>query len=264
MMIRGLSVPLALGLAAIAGGADDGPIAPAAPIALFNGRDLSGWYPYLKDSQREDPKKVFSVQNGVLRVAGMPMGYLATEKAYRDYHLSLEYQWGKETHGNKGVRNSGILLNGTGPDRVWMASIECQLAQGCVGDFIVIRGKDAKGEAIPTRFTSETGIGKDKHPRWQKGGKPRVFAGGQQWWSLHQEFFKEELDSRGKQDRESPLGEWTKMDVINTERRITVRVNGTTVNECADVFPPAGKILLQAEGFEIRFRNVELRPAKKG
>ena len=195
-------------------------------------------------------------------MAGKPMGYLATDKAYQDYHLTVEYKWGKETFGAKGVRNSGILLNGTGPDRLWMASIECQLAQGCIGDFIAIRGKDAKGEPIPVQFTSETVLGKDKHPRWKKGGKPRTFTGGQQWWSLHEDFFKEHIDTRGKQDVDSPLGEWTKVEVINADKRITVKVNGTTVNECYDVFPPAGKILLQAEGFEILFRNVELRPVK--
>ena len=32
-------------------------------------------------------------------------------------------------------------------------------------------------------------------------------------------------------------------------------VNGTKVNECFDVNPAAGKILLQSEGFEIDFRN---------
>jgi hypothetical protein len=33
-----------------------------------------------------------------------------------------------------------------------------------------------------------------------------------------------------------------------------------TVNECYDVFPSSGKILLENEGNEIFFRNLELRP----
>ena len=37
---------------------------------------------------------------------------------------------------------------------MWMSSIECQLAQGCVGDLIPIRGKDEAGSDIPVRFTS--------------------------------------------------------------------------------------------------------------
>jgi hypothetical protein len=39
-----------------------------------------------------------------------------------------------------------------------------------------------------------------------------------------------------------------------------VLVNGVTVNECYAVFPSAGKILLESEGFEILFRKVELQP----
>lgn len=252
MKTVGLFALLVLGVAVAA---DDTPVTPKEPIKLFNGRDLSGWYIFLKDTKPEDYKKFISVQDGVIRAAGKPMGYLATDRPYQDYHLTVEYKWGKETYGAKGVRNSGILLNGTGPDRLWMASIECQLAQGCTGDLIAIPGKD-----IPVKFTSETVTGKDKHPRWKKGGTPRTFTRGQQWWSLHEEFFKEDLDARGKQDVDSPLGQWTKMEIVNAGRRITVKVNGTTVNECYDVSPPAGKILLQAEGFEIFFRNVELRP----
>jgi hypothetical protein len=143
-----------------------------------------------------------------------------------------------------------------------MSCVECQLAQGCVGDLIVIRGKDDKGEVIPVQFTSDTVAGTDKHPRWKKGGEARVFTKGQQWWNLHENNFKEDLDARGKDDVDSPLGEWTKMECICSGKRITVIVNGKTVNECYDVFPSAGKILLQSEGFEILFRNVEVRPLK--
>lgn len=68
---------------------------------------------------------------------------------YRDYHLIVEYKWGKRTDGGKFVRNSGILLHATGPDGgaggTWLSLIECQLAQGCVGDLIPIRGKDEAG-----------------------------------------------------------------------------------------------------------------------
>ena len=42
-----------------------------------------------------------------------------------------------------------------------------------------------------------------------------------------------------------------------------VIVNGTTVNHAYDVFPAAGKILLQCEGFELFIRKCELHPLKK-
>lgn len=34
------------------------------------------------------------------------------------------------------------------------------------------------------------------------------------------------------------------------------------VNECRNVFPTAGRILLKTEGFEIFFRKLELHPLK--
>lgn len=242
-------------------------IAPRAGVTrLFNGTNLSGLYGWLKDTKYEDPRRVFSVTNGLLQITGEVAGYLATQKEFKDYHLIVEYKWGTRTYGSKTVRNSGILLHAAGPDgnpSPWMSSIECQVAQGCVGDFIVIRGKDESGATIPVTITSETVPGPDGRTRWKKGGTPKVYSGRQFWWSLHDPDFKELIDTRGRNDVESPLGEWTRVECVCEGNRITVIVNGVTVNECFDVYPPAGKILLESEGFEIFFRKFELHPLKK-
>src|SRR5262249_24963647 len=149
------------------------PIRPGKAIALFNGKDLTGLYTWLKETKKDDPGKVFSVEEGVLHISGDGYGYVATETAYRDYHVIVEYKWGKRTDGGKYVRNSGILLHATGPDGgaggTWMSSIECQLAQGCVGDLIVIRGEDAEKKLIPVALTSDVVLGPDKRPRWKQG-----------------------------------------------------------------------------------------------
>jgi hypothetical protein len=244
------------------------PISPKdGPIVLFNGKDLTGLHPWLKESQHDDPKKVFTVHDGMIHVSGGDNGYLATEREYQDYHLTVEYKWGQKTDGGKFVRNSGVLLHAVGPDGgangVWMSCLECQLAQGCVGDLIVIRGKDEKGDVIPVSITADTVLGPDKRPRWKKGGEAKTFTKGQLWWSLHDPDYKELLDTRGKDDVESPLGEWTRVECRCEGKRIQVFVNGTQINECYDVFPSAGKILLQSEGFEIFFRKFEIQPLKK-
>lgn len=236
---------------------------PEGGIRLFNGKDLTGLTTWLKDTQREDPRKVFSVRDGVLHMSGDGMGYVATDKAYRDYRLSVEYKWGDRTDGGKYVRNSGILLHATGPDGgagggAWMSSIECQLAQGCAGDLIGIRGKDS---AIT--FTMESVLGPDRRPRWKPGGTPLVNAGKQFWWSNHDPDFKELLDTRGKNDVESPKGEWTRVDVVSEGAKLSISINGIQVNELREVRPAGGKILLQCEGFEVSFRNFELQPLHK-
>lgn len=254
-------------LIASCAGADDNPIAPMKPIVLFNGKDLQGLTTWVKGDGRKDPRGVFSVKDGLLHISGDGNGYVATDNEYRDYHLVVEYRWGKKTDGGKYVRNSGILLHAVGPDGgaggTWMSCIECQLAQGCVGDFIPIRGKDEKGEVIPVRFTSDIVLGPDKRPRWKTGGEKREFTKGQLWWNQHDPDFKELLDTRGKNDVESPLGEWTRVECICEGSKITVIVNGKTVNHCYDVFPAAGKILLQSEGFELDVKGFELRGIKK-
>src|SRR5207249_4828949 len=175
--------------------AKSGPVTPREVIRLFNGKDLTGLTTWLKDTKRDDPRRVFRVTDGILHITGDGFGYAATAKEYRDYHLVVEYKWGQKTDGKKFVRNSGVLLHGTGPDGgangTWMSSIECQLAQGCVGDLIVIRGKDEKGETIPVQITSDVAFGPDKRPRWKEGGQKTVFTSRQLWWNKHDPDFKE-------------------------------------------------------------------------
>lgn len=266
-----LGTALALSLFACTLRADEPqsvPIQPESEISLFNGRDLTGLTTWLKDSEHNDPRRVFLVtDDGLLKITGDGFGYVATERAYRDYRLVLEYRWGTRTDGGTSVRNSGILLHATGPDGgaggTWMSSIECQLAQGCVGDLIVIRGHDASGQTIPVQLTSDVVLGPDRRPRWSAAGSPRVFTGGQLWWSKHDPDFRELLDTRGKDDVESPLGEWTRVECRCEGGRLEVAVNGKTVNKAYNLSPSAGKILLQSEGFELFVRKFELHPLSK-
>jgi hypothetical protein len=259
-----LLLAVCLSLPAFATAQTSEPIRPSNRVQLFNGTDFTGLYTWLKETGREDPQHVFSVKDGLLHVSGEGMGYIATEQAYRDYHLTLEYKWGERTYGARYVRNSGVLLHATGPDGsrggVWMNSIECQLAQGCEGDLIVIRGGDEASKAHPATISSETVLASDKKTRWKRGGQKSVYSGRQFWWSQHDPEFKELLDTRGRWDVASPLGEWTRVECLCRGDRITILINGQEVNECFDVVPSAGKILLQNEGFEVLFRKFELKP----
>jgi hypothetical protein len=248
--------------------ADPEPVAPTETVELFDGRSLDGWYTFQKGNGREDPHGVYAVRDGAIRISGEGAGYLATERAYRDYHLSLEYRWGERTNGTGVVRNSGLLLNGVGPDGaasggVWMTSLEVQLAQGCEGDLILIRGKQADGEPFPAALTSNVRIAADKKTRGDPAGEPTQWTGRQFWWRNHEPFFRERLDTRGKDDLAGPVGEWTRVEALCKGDRVTVKVNGETVNEAYDLRPAAGRILLQNEGSEVWFRKVVLRPIAK-
>jgi len=263
-LISGLLVASAIAGPAQSAEPSVSPVTPREVIRPFNGRDFQGLYTSLKRSGREDPQHVFRVENGTIRCGAEDIGYLATQDAYQDFHLVVEYKWGARNPDSKSVRNSGVLLHGVGPDGsqggVWMTSIECQLAQGCEGDLIVIRGKNADGTPYPATITSHTIIAADGRTRWHEGGQRTLYSGKQFWWSKHQPFFEELIDTRGKDDVASRLGEWTKVECVCAGDRITIKINGVTVNECYDVRPAAGKILLQTEGHEVYFRNLELHP----
>lgn len=231
-------------------------LSPTERTALFNGKDLDGLRPWSKEGKTG----VWSVVDGAIRCSGEGMGYLGTEKAWRDYRAVVEYRWGTKTDGSATVRNSGLLFHATGEDGsagkgAWMPSIELQLAQGCVGDLIPIRTKE-----VEVSFRGETALGTDKRPRWSKGGAPALYTGKQFWWSKHEAGFRELLDTRGKEDVESPLGGWTRVELVCRGARATVIVNGTTVSEIFDANPAAGRLLLQNEGYEIFFRIFEIHP----
>ena len=104
------------------------------PVALFNGRDLTGWTYHLDkpDVRMED---VWSVKDGVLVCKGEPAGYLLTKKDdYENYVLTLEWRWPREGG------NNGVLVHVTKPGAlgVWPKCLEVQLANGDAGDFWVI------------------------------------------------------------------------------------------------------------------------------
>jgi hypothetical protein len=111
-------------------------------------------------------------------------------------------------------------------------------------------------------FASNTITAEDGNTRWNLEGRKTVYSGKQFWWSQHEVGFLERLDTRGKNDIASPTGEWTRVECICQADRITIKINGATVNECYDVVPQYGKILLENEGNEVYFRKVKLTGLK--
>ena len=119
---------------------------------LFNGRDLSGWYTFLKGAGRDkDPDRIFQVHDGMVHLykdaaegAAMPFGYLASEKEFGDCRIRFEYMWGAKRFAPRADkhRDSGFLYFVTGPDGghggVWPVSVECQIQENDVGDTYAI------------------------------------------------------------------------------------------------------------------------------
>jgi hypothetical protein len=244
---------------------------PAAVTPLFNGRDLSGLSTWLQETKREDPRRVFTVEDGMIHISGDGFGYLSTTQSYRDYHLVVEFRWGtRNWRGReKHARDSGVFLHSAGPDGnsfdgngAYKAAVECQVMQGSVGDLLLIRGKDAFGEQIPTRLVVEAAARRDAEqwPFWQKGGREVVLTKGRVNWFNKARNWEDRLDFRGPHDLESVGSEWTRLECICAGKNLRVIVNGAVVNEARDLMPSEGPILLQCEGSEIFFRKFELHP----
>jgi hypothetical protein len=195
---------------------------------LFNGKNLDGWYTFLRTKGKSnDPEKVFSVENGLLHISGKEFGYICTNKVFNNFHLVAEFKWGVKKYPPRDAdttkRDNGILyyVPADAKDFVWPKSIECQIQEGDVGDFwlvdhttIMIDGQ----RSIPDSFT-------------------RVVK---------------------KRDAEKPAGEWNRVEVIANKGKITYIVNGVVVNEGEDPSVSEGKIIVQSEGAEIYYRKIEI------
>lgn len=253
------------------------PTAPSLAIRLFNGRDLGGFQTWLQDTKRADPRHVFTVANGMIRISGEGLGYLATEREFKNYHLVAEFKWGQTNWpwGERigAARDSGIFLHSQGPDGnsddgkgAFKAAIECQIMQGAIGDLLLIRGTNTDGSRIAPRVTAEVAPAHDADGwfTWQKGGKLKTLqTWGRLNWFGKDPGWKDQLGFRGPRDVEKPDGEWNRVECICDGDHITIIVNGTIVNATRAVFPASGKILLQCEGSEIFFRRLELLPLRK-
>jgi hypothetical protein len=242
---------------------------------LFNGRDLTGWAPWLGYADTAltfkpqtvaplgtsaDTGEIFVVETvdggPVIRAGGRYWGSLAYAEPLADYHLSLEYKWGALEPGQ--ARNNGIVYFSHGePGGVfgtWMAGMEFQLEHG------------SNGMAIPmgNRLRTRTTIGQDRSVRYpfrvfRLGGKAIDLANGNPAYSV-------EAGSQA----EKPLGEWNRIDLYLVGNRAVHVVNGVPVMLLEDISEIAadgarvpmirGRIQLQAEGAETFFRNIRVEP----
>jgi len=224
------------------------------PVQLFNGKDLAGFYTFLKPHGKNvDPNKVFTVANGMIRVSGQDFGYFATEQEHENYRLTVEFKWGQETHEprkGKGL-DSGILFHMTGEDKVWPKSHEFQIMEGMTGELILVGGATIDYDASwADRLRQTKSLSPD--------GK-RILRGGVKFYGRTADF-KDLLGYRGPNDLEKPVGEWNVLELTCDGSGYTYIVNGKTALTCTGADPAKGRIVLQSEGAELFFRKIEIRP----
>jgi Domain of Unknown Function (DUF1080) len=212
-------------------------------IVLFDGSNLKSFDTFLTSKGlNSDPDHVFQVENGVIHVSGKDMGYIITKKTY---YLRAEFKWGEGTYGSREgqARDSGILYNVQGEQKVWPRSIEFQITEGGTGDFWMTDGAALTGKD-GTRVTGPAGKAM-KIDRFGKGPSENVVG------------FRDPVG-----EVEKPHGEWNVLELVTQGNDVKQYVNGKLVNEGTDPSPANGKILFQSEGAEVFFRAIKLYPLK--
>ena len=152
--------------------------------------------------------------------------------------------------------NTGRDFNGP-----WMRSIEAQIIEGGVGDIILVAGFEADGTRLTPRLSARVGKDRDGETVFDPNGETREFESGRINWFGRDPDWQDKLGFRGKADVESPVGEWTRLEVVAQGDRLTYAVNGKVVNEGFRSSLTEGKILIQCEGAEIFFRRDRPRAA---
>jgi hypothetical protein len=192
--------------------------------SLFNGKDLTGWYSFIKNrGKNNDSAHVFTVQNGLLHITGQEFGYLVTQEKYSDFRLVVEFKWGEKKYPPREnrVRDNGILYYVADSDRVWPRAIECQIQEGDCGDFWLIDSVTLVVDSGRTQATKNTRVVK-------------------------------------KKDNEKPTGEWNRLEIIAQKGKCVHIMNGVVVNEGVDASLHTGRLLIQSEGAEIYYRKIEI------
>jgi hypothetical protein len=246
-------------------------------VALFNGKDLNGWNTYigppLDDAGKKlsdipvglnnDPKHVFTIvqQDGekVIRISGENWGCIYTLKEYADFHLQLQFKWGKLTWGQKKGKkmDSGVLYFSVGDNGAdygaWMRSQEFQVEQGNCGDYWGVAGGM---EDIPVIKKS------DSEYVYSASGEMKTFSAKS---AVGRHCIKEG-------DAENATGEWNTLDLFCHGDTSVQMINGKVMMvlynsrqfENGQAIPLVkGKLQLQSEGAEIFYRHITIEPVEE-
>lgn len=258
-------------------------LAPAVPasaqdavVHLFDGKDLSAFYTWLVDDRRNDPDRVFTVVDNVdgapaIRISGQKYGGITTRQEFETYRLVVEFRWGTLTWKPRvsRARDSGVLIHCQGPDGntgrtfngPWMRSIEAQIIEGGIGDFLMVGGTGTDGSRLWPEMTATTSQDRDGEWVYDPNGKPREFRNGDRInWFGRDPDWTDRLGYRGSREVEKPAGEWNTLEVIVERDRITNVLNGTVVNVGTNPTYTRGRIMIQSEGAELYVRRVDVYP----
>jgi hypothetical protein len=254
---------------------------------LWNGKDLDGWTTWMRQPEPgsdvpgltkdasgkytepigsgRDPLQVFTVLRDVdgrpaIRISGEVFGELRTKDTFRNYQLKLQFKWGDKKWPPRDrpatPRDSGLLYHVHAPPgqggRTWARSIELQIQEHDVGDLYAV------GSAIAVRAKPRAGT------------QPVLYdydPAGE--WT----FFSQSQGASGRcikqPDNEKPTGQWNTVKLIVfgedaihiMNGKVVMRLHGPMrIDGDVPASVTSGQIILQSEGAEVFYRDIEIRP----
>ena len=262
----------------------DLPAATGPAIDLFDGKDLDNWdawlgygvpaqtYAAIHDKPMGVGGKgsMFKVvsEDGepALYVNGKFWGSLVEAGDHANYHLRLQYKWGKTRYAPRldQPQNNGLLYHTHGkPGAVWgtwSRAVEFEIMTGSVG-MVVPVGKDL---TVTTTLAHDASL-VDPKVRFMADGQVGQAVGNSVQWNVE-----------NNRNADKPVGEWNTLDLYVVGNHAIHVVNGVPVMEVwdicdtpdtADTGRPGvceslthGHIQLQSEGAETYFRHITLEP----
>ena len=247
---------------------------------LWNGKDFSGWDMFQAIPQaslevpgvkreasgkylepiglNRDPLGVFTVGEvdgrPAICVSGKTFGTITTKEAFGNFHLRMQVKWGEKKYAPKlaAPRDCGLLYFCHGPLGVehgqWPRSVEFQIQEHDMGDLYALMTK----VTVNARHEGRLWL-------YDPKAEPILFEQ------------KAPISNRCVKlgDPEKPHGEWNTLDLICLGSDSIHIVNGVVVMRLhgaqrldgpAPAPIAAGQISLQAEGAEVFYRDVMLRP----
>lgn len=234
---------------------------------LFNGQDLKGWKIFDEQSGLSNTSKLVKVQNGIIHILApetysdttSPFGYIATENAYSNYHLSLEFKFGTTRYDPRRLakRNNGVLYHlDPNVNKIWPNGVEFQLQESDMGDAILINAQCWPGADLGGTPAWPNQVPITPKPADSILPEPR------------RDIERQRVVKNGNFEREF---EWNKIEIIAINDKVAHLVNGRIINTLFDIrvqrsdnrnaFTPLtnGRIALEIEAAEAMFRNIQIR-----
>jgi hypothetical protein len=187
---------------------------------------LNGWYSYTaKTGKVDDASKIFRINNGEILSQGKNPDYIATTDTFKSYRLTLEFCWQTDSTIPRcsQKRNSGVMYNVpyTLKDTLWPERIQFQVKENNCGDFILLHNVTMEVRGVLNEPGRSVVV-------------PKLM------------------------NAEKKAGEWNWIEIVTQNGKCSQYLNRKLVNEGDKASTTSGRILLQFEGYPIKFRNIEL------